>query len=261
MDDLGFSTTSTVISKNSAISVVAFIPTDTLEPHFKHWYHAPQANSYATYQGKELRDLFESLSVSVAGPHVQEVNPSQPTIKMFLTAGSNTLQLGNVRTITSSITIQGTGLDGVSQVELSNSSNGAMVLPAKLQPLAAESTIDPNVAMLTVPSAAAASIGTYNISFVLSDGTIVKTGQSITIAPGPLALSVAVGAVGTVVTISGEGFGATKGTVTFGGVPAIVPSWADTSISATVPAGAPGSSSVVVTVDGIPSAGVAFTVQ
>jgi hypothetical protein len=260
MDDLGFSTTSTVISKSSAISVVAFIPTDTLDPLFKHWY-APQANSYATYQGKELKDLFQTLSVSVAGTHVQEVNPSQPTIKMFLTAGSSTLQLGDVRTITSSITIQGTGLDGVSQVQLSKSSDSATVLPAKLQPLASESTIDPNVAMLTVPSAVSASAGTYNISFVLNDGTIVKTGQSITIAPGPLALSVATGAIGDAVAITGVGFGTAKGVVTFSGVPANVTSWADRSISTTVPNGAPASSSVVVTVDSIPSTGVAFKVQ
>lgn len=69
------------------------------------------------------------------------------------------------------------------------------------------------------------------------------------------------GAVGTSVTISGSGFGSSQGssTVTFDGVAATPTSWSDTSIVASVPAGA-NTGPVVVTVGGTASNGVTFTV-
>lgn len=68
-------------------------------------------------------------------------------------------------------------------------------------------------------------------------------------------------AVGATVTIAGTNFGATQGSssVTFNGVPAAVSSWSDTSISAVAPAGAT-TGDVVVTVGGVNTPGVAFTV-
>jgi len=69
------------------------------------------------------------------------------------------------------------------------------------------------------------------------------------------------GTVGTSVTISGSNVGASQGssTVTFNGTAASVSSWSDTTIVAKVPLGAT-SGGVVVTVDGIASSGVNFTV-
>ena len=69
------------------------------------------------------------------------------------------------------------------------------------------------------------------------------------------------GAVGTPVTITGTNFGATQGTstVTFNGTTATPTSWSATSIGAPVPAGAT-TGSVVVTVGGVASNGVSFTV-
>jgi hypothetical protein len=74
-------------------------------------------------------------------------------------------------------------------------------------------------------------------------------------------LSSASEAVGTSVTITGTFFGATQGTstVTFHGTPATPTTWSETSIAAPVPAGAT-SGSLVVTVGGLPSNGVLFTV-
>jgi IPT/TIG domain len=70
------------------------------------------------------------------------------------------------------------------------------------------------------------------------------------------------GPVGTSVTITGFGFGATQGasTVTFNGTAATVSSWSATSITVTVPAGAT-TGNVVVTVGGLATNGVTFTVS
>jgi RHS repeat-associated protein len=74
-------------------------------------------------------------------------------------------------------------------------------------------------------------------------------------------LSPSVGYYGTSVTITGTNFGPAQGssTVKFGGVSANITSWSNTSIVATVPAGA-SSGNVVVTVSGIASLGVNFTI-
>ena len=61
-----------------------------------------------------------------------------------------------------------------------------------------------------------------------------------TIANGPTITSISpvAGQVGTVVTISGGGFGTSGGTVTFNGVNGVPTSWGDEAISVPVPAGA-----------------------
>jgi hypothetical protein len=70
------------------------------------------------------------------------------------------------------------------------------------------------------------------------------------------------GAVGALITINGTNFGATQGTstVTFNGTAATVTSWSATSIVVTVPAGAT-NGNVVVTVGGVASNGVPFTIS
>src|SRR5258708_28956597 len=74
-------------------------------------------------------------------------------------------------------------------------------------------------------------------------------------------LSPTSGAVGTAVTIAGANFGATQGTSTarFNGTAATPTTWSATSIVVPVPAGA-STGSVVVTVGGLASNGVTFTV-
>jgi YD repeat-containing protein len=81
--------------------------------------------------------------------------------------------------------------------------------------------------------------------------------------PPPTVTSVSpvTGRIGTAVTITGSNFGAIQGasTVTFNGVVASPTSWSNTSIVASVPAGA-SSGPVVVTVAGRASSGLPFTV-
>ncbi len=81
-------------------------------------------------------------------------------------------------------------------------------------------------------------------------------------APTINSLSPTSGGMGSNVTISGSGFGATQGssTVTFNGVSSTPSQWSDTSIVAAVPTSAT-SGPVVVTVNGTASNGSSFTVQ
>ena len=74
-------------------------------------------------------------------------------------------------------------------------------------------------------------------------------------------VSPATGSVGTSVTITGTNFGSTQGTSTvkFNGTTAVPTSWSATSIVAPVPTGAT-TGNVIVTVGGVASNGVAFTV-
>ena len=80
-------------------------------------------------------------------------------------------------------------------------------------------------------------------------------------APAISNLSPGVGPVGTSVTIAGSNFGATQGTstVTFNGVAGTPTNWSNTSITCPVPTGA-ATGPVVVTVGGVTSNGVNFTV-
>jgi hypothetical protein len=81
-------------------------------------------------------------------------------------------------------------------------------------------------------------------------------------APHIGSLSPKKGPVGTVVTITGAGFGVSQGTgfVTFNGSPALTPcSWSDTQIVVTVPGDAT-TGPVVVSAGGVLSNGAKFTV-
>src|SRR5213078_719834 len=88
--------------------------------------------------------------------------------------------------------------------------------------------------------------------------------SSFTVAATPsiTSLSLTSGAVGASVTITGTNFGATQGTsstVKFNGTSATPTSWSATSIVVPVPSGAT-TGNVVVTVGGVASNGVSFTV-
>jgi hypothetical protein len=114
---------------------------------------------------------------------------------------------------------------------------------------------------IVVPVPAGATTG----NIVVTVGGVASTGVNFTVnsASGPSItnLSPASGAVGTPVTITGSNFGATQGTSTvkFNGIAATPTSWSATSISVPVPAGAT-TGNVVVTVSGVASNGLNFTV-
>jgi hypothetical protein len=104
-----------------------------------------------------------------------------------------------------------------------------------------------------------------------TSGNIVVTvngnssvGVNFTVQPGPAiaSLSRTDGVVTTPITITGTAFGSTQGTstVTFNGTSATPTAWASGSITVPVPSGAT-TGSVVVTVGGIASNGIPFTLD
>ena len=129
------------------------------------------------------------------------------------------------------------------------------------------STVTFNGTAATTTSWSATSIvapvpsGATTGNVVVTVGGQASNGVSFTVAPKITSLSPTSGAVGTSVTITGANFGATQGTSTvkFNGTTATPTSWSATSIAVPVPTGAT-TGNVVVTVGGVASNGVSFTV-
>jgi YD repeat-containing protein len=97
---------------------------------------------------------------------------------------------------------------------------------------------------------------------VINVGGSASNSLTFVVGPGITGLSPTSGGAGTVVTITGSGFGSSQGssTLTFNGVPATPSSWSNSSISAVVPTGAT-SGLVLLSVGGISSNGVPFTIS
>jgi len=100
---------------------------------------------------------------------------------------------------------------------------------------------------------------------VVTVGSQASNGVLFTVTtptPSITSLNPTLGPVGTSVTITGTNFAASQGTstVTFNGTAATPTSWSTTSITAPVPGGAT-TGNAVVTVGGVASNGVAFTVN
>lgn len=111
----------------------------------------------------------------------------------------------------------------------------------------------PFVVNVTTTVKALAAAAGYDNSSVAS--------ATYTIGPIITAISPTSGVTGTVVTITGTGFGGTQGnsTVTLNGTAGTPTSWSATSITVAVPTNAT-TGNVVVTVNGLSSNGLAFTV-
>jgi hypothetical protein len=109
----------------------------------------------------------------------------------------------------------------------------------------------------TVPSGATTGY------VVVTVGGVASNNELFVIVPTPIisSLSTASGVAGTPVTIQGANFGSSQGSsgITFNGVPAVVTSWSNTSVTANVPATAT-TGNVVVTAGGVASNGVAFAI-
>jgi hypothetical protein len=125
-------------------------------------------------------------------------------------------------TTSTSVTITGTGFDPTASNDtVSFNGNAATVTAASATSLT-----------VTVPSAA--TTGTVTVS--TPGGTATSAG-TFTVLPRIASFSVPAATNGAQVTIYGTGFAAT-GSVSFNGVAATTTSWNNTSIAATVPAGA-----------------------
>src|ERR1700680_4727862 len=129
------------------------------------------------------------------------------------------------------------------------------------------STVKFNGTTATVTSWSTTSIvatvpnGATTGNVVVTVGGNASNGVSFTVIPTPsvTSLSPTSGPVGTPITITGTNFGSTQGTVTFNGTTASPSSWNSTTIIVPVPNGAT-TGNVVVTVSGVASNGVSFTV-
>src|SRR5882762_1041488 len=151
-----------------------------------------------------------------------------------------------------SVTIAGTNF-GASQGNSTVSFNGTAATPTSW-----------NATSIVVAVPAGATTG----NVVVTVGGAASNGMAFTVtsasgsAPSITSLSPASGPVGTSVTIAGTNFGASQGssTVSFNGTAAPPTSWSPASIVAAVPAGAT-TGNVVVTVGGVASNGVTFTVS
>jgi len=159
--------------------------------------------------------------------------------------------------ITSATTASGTvGTAFSYQITATNTptSYGATGLPAGLSLSGTTGLISgtPTTAgTSTVTLSATNASGTGNATLTLTITTMA--------APVITSLSSTSGPVGMSMKITGTNFGPTQGTVTFNGTTATVTSWNATSILTSVPSGAT-TGNVVVTVGGVASNGVSFTV-
>jgi glucose/arabinose dehydrogenase len=173
---------------------------------------------------------------------VPSISANNPTSPSSAVAGSGAF----------SLTVNGSGFVSSSQVQWNGSIRATtFVSGAQLQAaILATDVATPGTASVTVTSPPPGG-GTSN-AFTFT----ITAGPTVTLLSPPS------GPVGTSVTITGTNFGATQGTSTvkFNGMAATsIASWSATSIMATVPAGAT-TGSVVVTVGGVDSNGVQFTV-
>jgi hypothetical protein len=171
-----------------------------------------------------------NFAVGVTGPSIANLNPTSGMVGATVTiAGAN---FGATQ--------------GTSTVKF----NGAVATPTSW-----------SATSLVVSVPAAATTG----NVVVTVGGIASNGMSFTVttvsAPSITSLNPTSAVAGMSVTIAGANFGATQGTstLTFNGTAATPTSWSATSIVAPVPAGAT-TGNVVVTVGGVASNGVAFTI-
>jgi hypothetical protein len=114
---------------------------------------------------------------------------------------------------------------------------------------------------LTVASSAAVFMGELDV-----EGTLNGNYDSLVNAPLPLppnisSLSPTTGPAGTSLTVNGSSFGATQGTstLTLNNQPLTVSTWGNAGIVVVIPSGA-ATGLMIVTVKGVPSNGVTFTV-
>jgi hypothetical protein len=183
-----------------------------------------------------------SVVVTVSGAASNGVNFTVTTPTPSITSLSTTS--GSVGT---SVTINGTNF-GATQGSSLVTFNGIIATPTGW-----------NGTGIVTPVPNGATTGNVVVTVL----GLPSNGVAFTVAAAPsiTGLSPSLGAAGTPVTITGANFGSAQGTstVTFHGTTATVPSWGATSIQTSVPSGAT-TGPVVVTVGGVASNGVGFTV-
>jgi hypothetical protein len=150
-------------------------------------------------------------------------------------------------TVGTSVTINGS-LFGPSQGTSTVTFNGVAVVPTTW-----------NANGQQIVASAPTGVTTGNV--VVTVNGIASNGIQFVAAPTIVSLSPPSGGIGAAVTITGTNFGSTQGTSTvkFGTTAATPPTWGLNTLVVPVPAGA-STGNVVVTVGGVASNGVSFTV-
>ena len=170
-----------------------------------------------------------SFQVTVPTPSITSLNPTSGLIG-------------------TSVTITGTNF-GASQGTSTVAFNGIVTSPTNWSATSIAAS---------VPNGATTGNVIVTVSGVASNGVVFTV-----TSPGPTlsSLGLTQGPVGATVTITGANFSATQGasTVTFNGTAGTPSAWSDTSIDVPVPVGAT-TGNVVVTVNGVASNGLPFTV-
>jgi hypothetical protein len=216
---------------------------------------APSVSAPVTVTvGKASSTTTGSVLVSIGGTNYTTFTSGQAPVILFLKSGISPTVVTN----NSPLTPTGT-------VNFVDTFNGT--------PTTVASNVAVNSASeaFTIPGISTFGVGNHSIvanysgdaSFNASSSTPVTFTITAASPPSITSLSPTSGTVGTSVTITGTNFGATPGTstVTFNGTTATPTSsnWSASSIVVPVPAGAT-NGNVVVTVGGVASNGVAFTV-
>ncbi|HEX2269348.1 MAG TPA: IPT/TIG domain-containing protein, partial [Pyrinomonadaceae bacterium] len=193
----------------------------------------------AASPGQSLRIRYTNIGSNPGGNVTLEAATLQYAAPAITNLSTNSGPAG------SSITISGSNF-GLAQGGSTISFNGVNGTPTSW-----------NSNTIVVPVPATATSG----PIVATVRGVASNSMSFTVTPGITSLSVTSGPIGSSITITGTAFGATQGTstVTFNGITATPASWANTSITVSVPAGAT-TGNVVVTVDGLASNGVTFSV-
>jgi IPT/TIG domain/Glucodextranase, domain B/Bacterial Ig-like domain (group 2) len=221
-------------------------------------FGAAQGSSTVTFNGVAATPTSWSATQIVApvpsgattGPVVVTVGVASNGVSFTVEGGSTSPTITGLspflEQVGVSVTIAGTGF-GTRQGSSSITFNGI--------PATATAWSDTNIVATVPPGATTGYV-------VVMVGGVASNQELFAIVP-PLptitSLSPPAGIGGTAVTINGTAFGTTSGAVTFNGLPATPTGWSNTAISVAVPAGAT-TGPVVVTGNGEPSNGVAFTV-
>jgi len=216
-------------------------------------FGATQGTSTVTFNGVIAAPTsWSDTSITVPVP------PAATSGSVVVTVGGNTSNgvpfsvIPQISTLSpnsgptgASVTINGTGF-GETQGTSTVTFNGTAATPSSW-----------SATSIVAPVPVGASTGPV----VVTVGGQASSGITFTVIPTINTLSPTAAPVGTSVTITGSGFGATQGTSTvqFNGTTATPSSWSTTSIAVPVPTGAT-SGPVVVTVGGNAGNGVTFTV-
>jgi hypothetical protein len=170
VDDLGFTTTSTVIPKNSSVPVVAFL---SFYPFYtKQSFQSLEKNPDA------LQGFWKSLRVQISGVHVQQMDLGSPTLTSFVNPPPDS---GAVGPADLGVPIAGTALASVTSVLLEcDSSVPPQKIVAQLSPLAGQA-LDNNVDKVVIPAGTALQKCKYEVYFVTKDNPSRDTQKALAI--------------------------------------------------------------------------------